>query len=201
MIPRRNEDVPQEQAHSLIQGPTPSRRRLTPKWWLWAVICMVASFACIVAIIIILFRTKDQPSTLWTLYISLNATIAVFATVAKSALLVAVSARPSQEKWSYPKKRPRRPKHFKAIDEASRGPSGAARVPTGIPWAGLATIGAIITVLALGTDTFIQQLVVFEPSNIYTADGTTIFNFAQSYNSGSSPNLLNPADPFSVDGE
>lgn len=68
------------------------QKRISSTWWTWEITSMMASLACMSGLVFILFRAQNRPSTSWRFFISLNATVAVFATAAKVTLLMAVSA-------------------------------------------------------------------------------------------------------------
>ncbi len=52
-----------------------------------------------------------------------------------------------------------------------------------MPWK-LATIGAVITILALGIDAFVQQVVSFDNQNVAVSDGIASFGLARNYSGG-----------------
>ncbi len=144
---------------------------------------MAASFACMTAIVAILFSLQNKPSTWWTFYVSLNATIATLATAAKAALLMGVSSCLGQEKWLYFSRKSRRLQHLATIDEASRGPIGAVQMLAGIPWS-LATLGAAVVILSLTTDAFVQQVIFLESNRTLVQGESATFGFTHSYDSG-----------------
>lgn len=69
------------------------------------------------------------------------------------------------------------------IEDASRGPLGSLQMIATIPW-GWATLGAIVTVLGLGIDTFAQQVISTEAVTDWVNDGTASFEFAHDYFTG-----------------
>ncbi len=143
-------------------------------------LAMTASCSCLATIAIILSQTQNKPLAAWRFFINLNAVIAIFATAAKASLLMAVSSCIAQEKRLYFKQKPRPLVHLDVFDEGSRGPLGAVKIITNVPW-GWARFGAAIVILALATDTFIQQLIVFDPVNVYADDSSATFNYSQTY--------------------
>lgn len=120
-------------------------------------------------------------STHTGLQISLNATIAALITAAKSTAMLSVAACISQWKWAYFRSKRRRLADLDIIEEASRGPLGSVQMLTSVTW-GLGTLGAIVTIVALGIDTFAQQVISTDAVTRWTDDGTASFGLAHSYN-------------------
>ncbi|KAG8161582.1 hypothetical protein KVR01_008569 [Diaporthe batatas] len=184
-----------------------SRSRCSSFWWWQELVSVIASFGCIVAVIVILRMVQDKPTDQWTFFISLNATIAALITAAKSTAMLSVAACISQWKWAYFLSKRRRLADLDIIEEASRGPLGSVQMLTTVTW-GLGTLGAVVTIVALGIDTFAQQVISNEPVTRWTDDGTASFGLAHSYN-GSARTLLANApggsgndwepDPYTID--
>lgn len=158
-------------------------------WWTIEIISMTISFVCMGVLVGTLLFVQNRLSSEWSFWISLNAVIAIAITVAKATLLAAISACLSQEKWEHFSHRTRRLQDMDTIDDASRGPLGSILMLFGVSW-GLASIGAVVTVLSLATDTFVQQVVIFEPGTIKTVqEGSATFGYAYGYDSGTVPIL------------
>jgi Protein of unknown function (DUF3176) len=96
----------------------------------------------------------------------------------KGALLLPVGACLSQSKWAwfYSEKKPLQ--HFQIFDAASRGPMGAAWLLCQINSWHLASIGAIVTLIALASDAFVQQSVTYP---LRSVNETASVPFSQSY--------------------
>jgi hypothetical protein len=95
-----------------------------------------------------------------------------------------VSVCLSQEKWNHFKNRARRLEDLNIIDRASRGPLGSIQMLFSVSW-GVATVSAVVMILSLVTDSFVQQVVSFEPGNIYAPqNGSATFKHAASYIGG-----------------
>lgn len=116
---------------------------------------------CITAIISILAHIDNKPLDHWTLPVKPNSLIAVFSTIAKSALLMPISECISQLKWMHFEKS-RALSHVQAFDDASRGPWGsmlfvfrAKRSPL------LATAAALLTVATLAFEPTLQQIIEY----------------------------------------
>lgn len=117
--------------------------------------------------------------------ISLNATIAAFIAAAKSFAMLSVATCIGQWKWIYYQSK-RQLEDFDILDQATRGPYGSIILLKMIPRSGLATFGAIIIILALGIDTFVQQVIVTDSIITWVNDnGSASFNLADGYYTGS----------------
>ena len=144
---------------------------------------MTASFGCMVCVMAILVKMKDQPLSNWTFFLSLPATVAVFITLAKSTTIFSVAACIGQYKWLYFRSAARSLHDLDLFEDASRGPIGSIRLLTSTQW-GLASIGAVATILALGFDAFVQQVIKFTPHDIAINGGNASFGLAHNYHGG-----------------
>jgi hypothetical protein len=129
-------------------------------WW-WEAGGVILSLVCTCFIVAILYHANNKPQKQWAIPIKPNSLVAVFSTVAKSALLIPVTECLSQLKWLYLRE-PRTLSQFQAFDDASRGPWGAAL----LLWktrstAKLANVGAIIVIISLAYEPFTQQMLEF----------------------------------------
>lgn len=174
----------QEHGSDDTESPQTRTRRQPWAWW-WETLAIVASLLCMSGIVIILVRMNGRPLTHWTFFLSLPATIAVFSTAAKSLAAVAIGASISQSKWLHFRAGPRPLGDFDRFEEASRGPLGSLKLVGAGPW-GLATIGALATVLALGFDVFIQQLVRLDPRDVAFDNGRAVLGLSHDYVTGAS---------------
>lgn len=127
--------------------------------WSWELLCLAISWACLVAIGVLLGAYDGKPFPTGPGGISLNAMVAILSTVAKSSLMCSVSAVLGQMKWDWFEAQPRRLDQLEIFDDASRGPLGATRFVLGGTVRSLATLGALVTILGLAIDPFVQQVV------------------------------------------
>jgi hypothetical protein len=99
--------------------------RVVTDWWWWELLSCVVSIACSAAIVGVLlyYDGKRQPQYLLP-GITLNAYIAVFAAIAKAALILPVSEAIGQLKWLWFREEANL-WDFYTFDGASRGPWGA----------------------------------------------------------------------------
>jgi len=92
--------------------------------------------------------------------ITLNAVVAILSTVGKSLLIYSVSAAIGQSKWDwYDDGRQRNLEDLETLDEASRGPLGAVKMLVGPTYRSIGSIGAVVVILSLAVDSFVQQVV------------------------------------------
>jgi hypothetical protein len=139
-----------------------------------------------IAVIFILAHMNSQPLSHWTFFLQLNATIALFITLAESTAMLPVASCLGQLKWIHFRKASQKLQEFDLFDNASRGPSGAvlllqllAKRRLGF----IACIGIIATILALGIHTFAQQLVVVDLRPV-KADKNATFGLSYFYDGG-----------------
>ncbi len=118
--------------------------------WRWELLALAFSIGCMISIVAILFTFQDRPQSEWRGgWLSITATIAIFSTGANSAAALAVGACLSQYKWLHFQKSPHKLTDLDLLEEASRGPLGSLALLARRPW-GLASIGAVVTLLAVG---------------------------------------------------
>lgn len=171
--------------HAVEDGAPVTRKRGCFQGWWWEITAAVATLACMVAVVYILFRMQDRPVADWTFPINLNSTIAAFVTVAKSTALLIIASCVGQSKWRHFQKKPSRLQDFDTFDEASRGPSGALK----LLWClrarfGTPVIAALVTIIALGVDSFAQQVVKLDQQNEMVEVGNATFWVTDIYNGG-----------------
>lgn len=136
-------------------------------WW-WEFAFALLSVTCTSLIVGILVSVDNKPIEDWKLSIQPNSLVAVFSTIAKSALLYPLAECIGQLKWHYFDTIIAKPlEQMQAFDTASRGPWGA----TTFTWSTrgttvLASMGAVITVLMLAFEPFTQQILAFSSRNV-----------------------------------
>ena len=155
----------QEKQEYIKSQPKPIfRSRSPPLWkralsdtWLGEAIAMIFSVVCLVAITVVLriYNGRTAPNMPYGL--TLNAIVAVLATAAKSSLLFTVASTMGQLKWCWFTKT-RRLKDIQSMDDASRGPLGSITMLTDRSFKPLASAGAVVIILALAFDPFVQQV-------------------------------------------
>ncbi|KAI4648607.1 uncharacterized protein J4E78_008670 [Alternaria triticimaculans] len=147
-----------------------------------------------------------RPMRDWRLPIQPNSLIAVFSTIAKSALLVPLAECIGQLKWTYfqtPQSKP--VNRLYDFDVATRGPWGAFTFVYKLRLkksAALASFGAALTILSLGFEPFTQQVlrVYSKPALLVNATGTV--SSSNSFSDASSiekADLIGIVHPLTVD--
>ena len=101
--------------------------------------------------------------------ITLNAIISILATASRVSLAFAISNTMGPIKWLWLKtSEPKLLSDLQSLDSASRGPAGSlGLLSTHLRWS-VASIGAIVTLLMLLFDPFVQQVVRFEHRVVYS---------------------------------
>lgn len=114
-----------ESPKPLLRASTTFYDRIITDWWWWELGSWFVSFSCVTTIIALLlyYDGRKQPNHVIK-GITLNAFIAVFAAIAKAALILPVSEAIGQLKWIW-FRRERRLIDFLLFDNASRGPWGS----------------------------------------------------------------------------
>ncbi|CAG5185822.1 uncharacterized protein ALTATR162_LOCUS11412 [Alternaria atra] len=170
--------TPPEQENNLkdrppIRASTTFYDRIVTDWWWWELLSWTVSFACVAAIIGVLwyYDGKRQPEYLVT-GITLNAYVSVFAAVSKAALILPVSEAIGQLKWVWFQEEAAL-WDFQSYDAASRGPWGAAMLLIKTRCRHLVSLGALVTVLALAFEPFFQQIVAYPERMTATQQGIT----------------------------
>jgi hypothetical protein len=203
-------------------GPTASPRTKDPSVlkklifdsWVGEAVVMALSMGCLVAIAIIVSRYDGEPLPQWRGGVTLNTVVAVLSTTARSGMIYVVTATMGQLKWCWIGTSRRRLVDMQVMDDASRGPLGAARILTSLTGGTMATLGAVTTVLMVAFSPFVQQLLtypvhkveqthmsVWAPRNLnYTsffANSNTSLDLFKVVEAGlwSEPKLLEPTCP------
>ena len=215
-------DRPIPEGEPSINRPRPSMRtedtsvlkKLMFDSWVGEAGIMAFSMGCLAAIAIIVNLRDGAPLPQWRGGVTLNTVIAVLSTTARSGMIFVVSATMGQLKWCWLGQTRRRLVDMQVMDDASRGPLGAARVLASLTGGTMATLGAVTTVLMVAFSPFLQQLLtyplheveqthlsVWAPRNLnYTsffANGDASLDLFKAIEAGlwSEPKLLEPTCP------
>lgn len=127
------------------------------KQWLFEIISWTISAACMGAIVGILLLVGDR-SLSKAGFLAINVTN-ILSKVASAGLIIPTSEALGQLKWNWFYSNPRAVWDFEIFDKASRGPWGSAMLLFRTKGRSLAALGAALTLLLLGTDSFFQQVV------------------------------------------
>lgn len=149
--------------------------------WTWEIGGAALSIICVALLIGFLAFVNGLPYASWQYSISPNTVISVIGTVAKTAMLVPVSACLGQLKWNQVTHQTTISLYqFHVLDQASRGPWGAVeafwRIKSAVPLA-----GASLVILSIALDPFAQQVLVFPSRDVPARNETAYIQKAQEY--------------------
>ncbi|CAI7633158.1 unnamed protein product [Penicillium manginii] len=161
--------------------PSPSRYgRWTSKYgswtsledtWILECFAMAFSFASFIAVIIILRAYDQKPSPNLSYGLTLNTIVSLLATSSRSSLLFVVAGA----------RREKSVLDMQSFDDASRGPLGAFYLFFQHRGLSIASLGAIVTVLSIALDPFVQQILSY-PVQQTPGTSTTQATMAQALN-------------------
>ncbi|RDW64467.1 DUF3176 domain-containing protein [Aspergillus mulundensis] len=141
------------------QTKAPGRIARIVDTWFYECLTMIFSLACFVAVICLLFFTDGKPKPNLARGLTLNAIVSLLGTACKSSLLYVIGECVGQLKWIWYYKGAGKKKlgGIQLFDSASRGPLGSALVLAQHRCRSLVSLGALVIVLALAFDPFMQQ--------------------------------------------
>lgn len=147
--------------------------------WIWEIGGSALGIISLALLVAFLAKIDGTAYDRWQYSISPNAVVSVITTIGKAAILVPVSACLSQLKWNR-YRRANRLSDLQTLDEASRGAWGSIV----LFWSmrpNLATVGAVLTVLAVAIDPFSQQIIAIHSRNALAPNGTAYVQMARGY--------------------
>lgn len=148
---------------------------LPPKGsWFLEIITILISWAAVGAIMGVLARYNGAALPEWPYYITLNALIALLATIATACMGVSLQSGLSQLKWIRFKESKAPLSDMEAFDEASRGTWGALKLLATTRGGVLGSFGATVAVVALALGPFAQQVVTYESRSVESPQGASI---------------------------
>ncbi|KAG4439959.1 hypothetical protein IFR05_004533 [Cadophora sp. M221] len=168
-LPKSTTNIPQSRL-------PPSKFQAAADWFLWEILSIAVAALSVVSIVVVLisFNGKAQPQ--WPMGITINSILSWLSTIARSSLLVPITKGISQLKWTWFGS-VQRLADLQRFDDASRGPWGSLMLLWSLKNGGrvayFAAIGAVATILMLGMDPFIQQLVVFRTREVPLTNATS----------------------------
>ncbi|KAJ4294270.1 hypothetical protein N0V90_007960 [Kalmusia sp. IMI 367209] len=162
-----------------------------PSWWLkakeswaWETVSIIWAILCLIANIIILVYMSDKSLNSWNFVIGPNTLVGVFSTLSKAALVTTITECISQLKWLHFQESEKPLTDIQKFDLASRGPYGSL-VFFSLLWrrdggkaARWASLGCVVTVVALAFSPFTQQIISFKERMVEAQDGNGIASFA-----------------------
>lgn len=147
--------------------------KLQPQVWLWELTSTLVALLSTLAIFLILLLHNGQLLRDWPFYFTLNSLLSIFATVLRIAVVVAVSSAIFQLGYVwFTKTRPL--DDLEVFNTASRGIAGSLPLIWLQRGRGWASLGAVLFILVLLNDTFVQQIVTFPTKEITKDVSATI---------------------------
>ncbi|KAK5128905.1 hypothetical protein LTR85_000238 [Meristemomyces frigidus] len=145
-------------------------RRVSITLWLWELLSLLTSTACIGAIMGILAYYNGRKLPDWSHGLTINGVISILAVIAKSALVLPVAEALSQLKWCRFWDRERPVLDFERFDYASRGPWGSLTMLFRVQLWSLGAAGAALTLASLAFEPCLQQIPAY--SNMLVTTGS-----------------------------
>lgn len=127
--------------------------------WLIELWACAGSLLALIAIAVFLHNYDGRAQPDWPHNVTINSVLSWFTTLMKALMLVSVTSCLSQANWIHFTTTPHAFKDFLVYDSASRGPKGSLQLLWGFRVRYIASIGAMITILALAVDPTVQQMV------------------------------------------
>lgn len=172
----------QSQTQASSRDNTPSRWATVQNWTPEIIACLFV-LAALFAMVSTARYFNSKPLPRWHLHISINALYSVFASIFEGLLLFVLVSVLLQTQWHWFAGRKRSLYDVVRFNDASRGALGA------FIWLGtkrlqqpLTAFASIVVILALGSNTFIQQLINSKDCNVDLPGNATILR----------TNLFNP---------
>jgi Protein of unknown function (DUF3176) len=94
----------------------------------------------------------------------------------------------SRLKWLWYTRKVKSLQDFQTFDMASRGPWGAIQLLFRLKFWHIASIGSLVTLLSLVSDSFVQQSVSYPPRISSQINGIATVPYAQGFGSNNTPN-------------
>ncbi|OTB12650.1 hypothetical protein K445DRAFT_320793 [Daldinia sp. EC12] len=142
--------------------------------WNLEIGALVVSFAALAALIALLIYVNGRPLSDWKGSVSVNVVISGLGAVSRTSLGFAISSCLGQAKWNWFKRRPDNLVAFDRFDEASRGPWGSLWLIIWLRIRHWVAIGAVVTILLLAFEPFLQAVISFPGQSDPSADSSMI---------------------------
>ncbi|VUC31438.1 unnamed protein product [Clonostachys rosea] len=184
-------------------GPeVPGGSRTCWPWGSWAfeIFALALATAQFFAMIGVLVHFDGkEPNT--SSIITPNTIVSILSTGSKAALLSAAAGCISQANWVLFAGQPRRLYDFEMVSDASRGPLGSIQLLLSRKFRGglLVRLGAVITILTIAIDSFAQQLVQLQKSQVSEPGGH--ISQAVRYSSVNSEGRIDTPTPVNADAD
>ncbi|KAF6830440.1 hypothetical protein CPLU01_07366 [Colletotrichum plurivorum] len=141
--------------------------------WTFEIASLCIAVVAAAAIIGVLAAYDGRPLASWKFQITINAVIALLATVATATMAVVLSSGLSQLKWIHFKIRREPLSDMEVFDDASRGTWGALMMLFKLRGGFLGSFGALVAILTLAFSPFAQQIATFHARITDFPEGAT----------------------------
>lgn len=150
--------------------------------WILEIVASILSIMCLSGLIGVLKYADGRVVVAWHGGLTLNTIISILGTGSKLCAMFALGAAIAQSKWAIFSRHPRSLAEFEAVEQAGRGPFGAAKLL--VMTRKVATIGAIAVLLSLFFDPSAQQLVQFKQEITWQPSLDATLPKAERYSAG-----------------
>ncbi|KAE8351489.1 hypothetical protein BDV28DRAFT_162363 [Aspergillus coremiiformis] len=168
---------PVPQTSSKKEANAASSKSLSSKvndYWVLEIASCFGSTATLVGIIIFLNAYNGKPSPDWPYGITVNSILSWLVQIFTALLLEPIVACLSQARWNYLSGVGCQLSDIGLYDFASRGVWGCLSLIWHSKFRTSACLGALITILAIGTGPFVQQMVAIENRLALSAESATV---------------------------
>ncbi|KAI3530192.1 hypothetical protein CSPX01_15009 [Colletotrichum filicis] len=139
--------------------------------WTFEIVSLCVTILASAAIIGVLAAYDGKPLVSWHFQITINAVIALLATIATATMALVLSSGISQLKWIHFKTRREPLSDMEVFDDASRGTWGALMMLIKLRGGLLGSFGAFVAILTLAFSPFAQQIATFHARTTNTTKG------------------------------
>ena len=151
--------------------------------WLLQGLSVLGSIVLTGVLVVLLARFDHTPILEWN-GISLNAVVALTATMLKGLIALTLSDCLGQAKWIWFSWHRRSLSDFAIIDQGSRGPFGSLKLLRKSIARSFIGFGAILIILSVSMDSFVQLAVGKTNALIYKNDSLAQISYAKRYSKG-----------------
>ncbi|KAK6211377.1 acid phosphatase protein [Colletotrichum tabaci] len=141
--------------------------------WTFEIVSLCVAVLAAAAIVGVLAAYDGKPLASWRFQITINAVIALLATVATATMAVVLSSGISQLKWIHFKMRREPLSDMEVFDDASRGTWGALMMLVKLRGGFLGSFGAFVAISTLAFSPFAQQIATFHARTTNSTAGAT----------------------------
>ena len=151
--------------------------------WFFQGLAVFGSVLLTAVLIGLLARFDNTPILEWN-GISLNATVALTATILKGMVALTVSDCLGQAKWIWFSWQQRSLNDFALIDQGSRGPLGSVKMLWRSCFRSFICMGVMLFIFSVPMDSFVQLAVGKTNATIFKSDSFTQISYARRYSKG-----------------